>query len=593
MLSRTLTKRRTSPRSLPSLLSRMLPVFVNPVLPWCTCSPTPRVSACARRVTMTFAPATSRRGATAPSLDDASPTPSHPPPTLSLTAQEAAIFALLSRVRKEEQLNDLTLRVAGGWVRDKVLGRAMGNVDIDIALDSLLGREFAEIVNAWMAKQDMQTTSVGVIQRNPDQSKHLETATMRVLGVWLDLVNLRTETYSHDSRIPDMAIGTPLEDAMRRDLTINALFYNINTGVVEDLTGRGIDDIRARIVRTPLPPLTTLLDDPLRALRAIRFASRLNFSFDSALFDACLHPDVHHALDAKVSRERVASEMDGIMRSDRPTHALGLLAELGLFPIVFRLPTSDDVYVNGQAPPKDFSARSLGALLNLEALWNAADDGADGLSPLVRRLSAPPADARISAYAAVLSPLAGIDCLQGRRKKPSRLVQYVLGEQLRMSSRDVSAIISVHDAALRFVELASSPSRATRLEAGLVLREAGPRWRAALQVAVVAEMEPAKPDGSYARGVNKNHRKLDASCLGTVQKYAQFLGKVEEFDLEGVWETKPCIDGREMFKLLPGLKKGPVVGQIMQRQIEWMITHPNAGMEDARQWLVDNYDDMK
>eukprot|EP00171_Calliarthron_tuberculosum_P018261 IDg18261t1 len=89
-------------------------------------------------------------------------------------------------------------------------------------------------------------------------------------------------------------------------------------------------------------------------------------------------------------------------------------------------------------------------------------------------------------------------------------------------------------------------------------------------------MDPAVPTGSYARGVDKNHRKLDASCVHLVQRYAQLLGKIEEFDFDGVWDTKPCINGREMFKLLPHLKKGPIVGQIMQRQIEWMITHPNA-----------------
>jgi tRNA nucleotidyltransferase (CCA-adding enzyme) len=81
--------------------------------------------------------------------------------------------------------------------------------------------------------------SVGVIKSNPDQSKHLETATLRVMGFELDFVNLRAEEYT-DTRIPMMRIGTALEDAMRRDLTINALFYNLNRRTVEDFTGQGI-----------------------------------------------------------------------------------------------------------------------------------------------------------------------------------------------------------------------------------------------------------------------------------------------------------------------------------------------------------------
>lgn len=95
---------------------------------------------------------------------------------------------------------------------------------------------------------------------NPEQSKHLETARMKIRGLWVDLVNLRSEEYAHNSRIPTMTFGTPEQDALRRDFTINSLFYNINEGVVEDLTGRGIADMKQGIIRTPLPPRETFLD---------------------------------------------------------------------------------------------------------------------------------------------------------------------------------------------------------------------------------------------------------------------------------------------------------------------------------------------
>jgi tRNA nucleotidyltransferase/poly(A) polymerase len=77
--------------------------------------------------------------------------------------------------------------------------------------------------------QGKSVRDAAVIHANPDQSKHLETARMKLAGdVWLDLVNLRSETYASDSRIPTMEFGTPLQDALRRDFTINAMFYNIN-----------------------------------------------------------------------------------------------------------------------------------------------------------------------------------------------------------------------------------------------------------------------------------------------------------------------------------------------------------------------------
>ena len=125
--------------------------------------------------------------------------------------------------------------------------------DIDIAIDDQMGKDFAEKLSEYMKESGRggEIGSVGVIKSNPDQSKHLETATVRVLGFELDFVNLRAEEYT-DSRIPVMRIGTAEEDALRRDLTINALFYNINERSVEDYTGKGMEDIKSGTVRTPL-----------------------------------------------------------------------------------------------------------------------------------------------------------------------------------------------------------------------------------------------------------------------------------------------------------------------------------------------------
>lgn len=98
------------------------------------------------------------------------------------------------------------------------------------------------------------------------------------MGLECDFVGLRSESYA-DSRIPEQVrLGTPLEDALRRDLTINALFYNVHTRQVEDFTGLGLPDLASRIARTPLAPDRTFTDDPLRVLRCIRFASRFDLS---------------------------------------------------------------------------------------------------------------------------------------------------------------------------------------------------------------------------------------------------------------------------------------------------------------------------
>jgi len=218
--------------------------------------------------------------------------------SIKLLPEEAELFKMLRRMVAEEKLNT-TVRVAGGWVRDKLLGR-VGKNDIDIALDNMTGAQFAMKLNEWSLGQGGAAIQFGVIQQNPEKSKHLETATATLGKFSIDFVNLRTEEYTSTSRIPEIRIGTPEEDALRRDLTINALFYNINSCLVEDFTGRGLLDLSDQLVQTPLPPLTTLQDDPLRALRAIRFACRFGFRLAPGLALACRADSVHEALETKV-----------------------------------------------------------------------------------------------------------------------------------------------------------------------------------------------------------------------------------------------------------------------------------------------------
>jgi len=186
----------------------------------------------------------------------------------------------------------LVVRFAGGWVRDKLL--AQNNADIDVAVNIATGVQFASHVQSYLSQTGMTETFVcNTIGRNVEQSKHLETAVARFMGFDLDFVNLRNEEYADDSRIPEsMRFGTPKEDAERRDLTINSLFYNLHTEAVEDWTGYGLQDIKNGIIRTPLDPIMTFKDDPLRVLRAVRFASRLNFEITPELKAAIMDPVV-------------------------------------------------------------------------------------------------------------------------------------------------------------------------------------------------------------------------------------------------------------------------------------------------------------
>jgi hypothetical protein len=285
-------------------------------------------------------------------------------------------------------------------VRDKLLDQH--SADVDVALDCMMGVQFARIVQCYMSSSLNSSWSsssdeddeeedgvgggsagnneegggggeeerrirqqrrvrrrhpkIGVIGANPSQSKHLETATMKIHEIDVDFVNLRAnEVYGADSRIPTFgtpsgedgdpsgapAFGAPLEDALRRDFTINSLFYNVRTGKIEDWTGRGLDDLlRRRLVVTPVDPHVTFHDDPLRVLRAIRFAVRLDFALDGSIVDAARSKRVHRSLHAKVSRERVGKELEGMLsgKHARPGKALDAIARLHLAGSVFAFP---------------------------------------------------------------------------------------------------------------------------------------------------------------------------------------------------------------------------------------------------------------
>lgn len=212
--------------------------------------------------------------------------------------------------RKPEQPEPLIVRFAGGWVRDKLLNHQ--NHDIDIALNIATGVQFASHLEQYLENQRVETGEpfhFATISQNVEQSKHLETATAHFLDLGLDFVNLRSEEYADHSRIPEiMQFGTPKEDAERRDLTINSLFYNLHTGSVEDFTGKGVDDLRNGIIRTPLDPLMTFKDDPLRVLRAVRFSARLNFKIIPEVKSAIMDPEVK--VRSNESRLNVAPSTD-------------------------------------------------------------------------------------------------------------------------------------------------------------------------------------------------------------------------------------------------------------------------------------------
>jgi tRNA nucleotidyltransferase/poly(A) polymerase len=257
----------------------------------------------------------------------------------NLTPLETKIFELIDGVRKKRAPNTV-VRVVGGWTRDKLLGQPSD--DIDFMVDNMSGSDFANLVVEELGLKK----SPHVIQENPEKTKNIEAAKMHVpiddQQVELDFVQARTEEYGENRREVITRPATAEEDAMRRDLTIGALFYNVNEKKVEDFTGKGLKDLIAGTVRTPYDTgdkssveevKKTFIEDPLRVFRAIRFAAKYNGNISPATRTAIEDPEVIDAIffsERKIATERIGQEFQKMIKGPNPALAIKLLKETGL-----------------------------------------------------------------------------------------------------------------------------------------------------------------------------------------------------------------------------------------------------------------------
>ena len=261
--------------------------------------------------------------------------------SIKTTSQEEHIFATILDISRQFNTNT-TFRVAGGWVRDRLLGK--NSDDIDIAMDNLTGAQFYSYARKYGEQHpDAKIGKSYTVDMNVEKSKHLETVAVEINGSKIDFVNLRSESYGSDSRIPTVEFGTPEIDAQRRDLTINSLFYNINNGQVEDFVG-GMKDLQTMTLRTPLDPKKTFTDDPLRMLRVLRFNSRFPGSkIDPQTFNAMAYPDVQEAYRTKVAPERAGPELYKLLAGPQAASAIRALFAVGLDRAVFDVPETKNL----------------------------------------------------------------------------------------------------------------------------------------------------------------------------------------------------------------------------------------------------------
>lgn len=241
-------------------------------------------------------------------------------PFTFLNFKDKLTSPIFSEISKAADKLGVECYVIGGYVRDLIIGRESKDIDVvcvgsGIALAQALAENLGENVH------------VNVF-------KNFGTAQVRYEDIEIEFVGARKESYRSDSRKPIVEDGTLEDDQNRRDFTINALGISLNSKTFGELVDPfdGIKSISRKVIRTPLEPGITFSDDPLRMMRAIRFASQLNFDIAPDTFDAI--SDMAKRIEI-VSQERITDELNKIILSPVPSYGFNLLFQSGLLKIIF------------------------------------------------------------------------------------------------------------------------------------------------------------------------------------------------------------------------------------------------------------------
>lgn len=262
------------------------------------------------------------------------------------------IFKVVAEVSRTEGFE---VYVIGGFVRDCFLDRPSKDIDIVVVGD---GPGFAKQV-----AQKLRIRNLTVFAR-------YGTAHFKYKDIDVEFVGARKESYSEDSRKPSTLPGSLQDDQLRRDFTINALAFSLNAtnfgALIDPFDGR--KDLLNGVLRTPLDPAITYSDDPLRMLRAIRFASQLNFQISAASIAAIFEQKERVSI---VSMERISVELNKIMLSPKPSRGLYLLKKTGLLTYIFPelLALSGTETINGHTHKDNFD-HTLEVLDNLSEKSN-------------------------------------------------------------------------------------------------------------------------------------------------------------------------------------------------------------------------------
>jgi poly(A) polymerase len=268
-----------------------------------------------------------------------------------MTQEEKILGIVKKTIYGTEWENRIYL--VGGAVRDQIMGSPVDDLDFVVEGNISAGLDFA----TWLCRK----WNVFKEGSNPVVFPNYGTASMYYKEIKLEFVAPRKEKYREGSRNPIVSDGVLMDDAMRRDLTINSLMRNVSTDKIVDLTGKGLSDIKQGIIRTPSDPKIIFKDDPLRMLRVIRFAVKYNFQFEEGMLE---NIKKYSKWIETITKERVRDELNKILMTDNPDKGIHLLKDTGLLKYVIEEFNEAIGMVQNQYHTEDVFGHSMSVLAN-------------------------------------------------------------------------------------------------------------------------------------------------------------------------------------------------------------------------------------
>ncbi|MBW0562003.1 hypothetical protein O181_101718 [Austropuccinia psidii MF-1] len=369
-------------------------------------------------------------------------------------------------------------------------------------------------------------------------------------------------------------------------MTINSLFYNLHTGLIEDFTEKGLSDLKLGIIRTPLPSKETFKDDPLRLLRCIRFSTRFNFNLDFEIFETVKTDSIKVALMEKISRERVGIEIDKMLQGRDPLSSLKLIHELGLYLVVFR-------------PPSDVTRNSIidSSLAIKTAQWLnqliTLNHSNLSLHPLLMNSLASSTNIRRRLFlACALTPFQNLKVKLGKREVWAGEV--CISDSLKLGNHDKTFVTRLFQAlnivnTSHFSALQKNPT-SLRTQLGQLLRSP-----IVHDLKQLESLDSSSWQASFVFGLVIELSQLDSNLNSTdqelaqqlIQKYNKLVDKIIELGLPLILTPefdKRRLDGNEICQLM-NIKPGKQVAAIITRLIERQIEFPDQTKQEGAEWL--------